>query len=124
MAKLKDNKIILSETEIKNQIKSYLKKLHPEIFWWSNSSSVFGKKGIPDIEGIHPKAGHIWIEVKRLDGKLSSHQARFINILETYGEKVLIAHSLDDVIEWLEKLCGPASLGIKGKKIAPLKKSS
>ena len=93
-----------TEAEITASIRGVLKILG--VFHWKNwSGPMTYPKGIPDILGILP-AGiaastggrFLAIEVKRKGGKVSPHQATFIDRVNRMGGLGFVAYSVEDVI--------------------------
>jgi len=96
----------ITETQIKKQIKEWLNINH--IFWWYNLQGLGSQKGLPDLFAIHN--GILWaIEVKTLFGRLSQHQANFLDNFIRAGEKeglktdIIVAKSVENVIEKFKK---------------------
>ena len=93
------NKIKISETDIKRQIKEYL-----DIMGWFNFPILQGiasYKGIPDRIAI--KEGRIlFLEMKRTGGKLSESQKLFQEKIENAGGEYYVIHSLDELIKILK----------------------
>jgi len=56
------------------------------------------KAGTPDLFVVRKSGNNLWIEVKRPGEKPDSDQVKMINILQSYGETVIVATSLTDVI--------------------------
>jgi len=98
--KVKKNKIILSETEIKRQIKGFLKLL--KIKNWHNLQGLGCFKGLPDREGVY-KCRHFYIEVKSARGKLSDYQEAFKRAVEEENEKVFVVKSVEEFIDQWDK---------------------
>lgn len=94
--KVKKGKIVLSETDIKRQIKGYLKLYN--VFFWHNLQALGCFKGIPDYEGVY-KGQHFYIEVKSPRGKLSEHQGVFKEMVEKEGEPVMVCNSYERFLE-------------------------
>ena len=95
-----------TEAEITTSIRGVLKILG--VFHWKNwSGPMTYPKGIPDILGILPAgiAGgpgrFLAIEVKRKGGKVSPHQAQFIDRVNRMGGLGFVAYSAQDVIDRL-----------------------
>jgi hypothetical protein len=99
---VKDGRIQLKETDIKRQIKSYLKQLG--VFYWHNLQGLGCYPGLPDIMGVYDKdiyAGKVFaIEVKTEKGKLSENQIEFKYQWEKPGLDYCIAHSFDEFLEF------------------------
>lgn len=98
------------ESETQKAILEYLQ--YTNVFSYRNNSGAlkteagyfvrFGTKGSPDIVCV--KDGrYIGIEVKATKGKQSPDQKLFQQALEEAGGDYILAHSLDDVIEYFEK---------------------
>ena len=100
----KTGKIILSETQIKQQIKGFLGLFG--VWNWHNFQGPLSYLGLPDREGIY-KGKHFYIEVKSKKGKLSFEQEKFKAKAEARGEKVFVPHSFDEFEEewneWVKK---------------------
>ena len=98
--KVKDNKLIFSETEIKGQIKGFLNLFG--VWNWHNFQGPLSYLGLPDREGVY-KGYHFYIEVKSEKGKLSFDQKKFKANAEAQGEKVFVPHSFEEFEkEWKE----------------------
>jgi len=90
-------------------IVNYLNMSH-HFAWRNNNAPTFDRKrnvyrsnntlkGISDILGIHRDSGKmIAIEVKVGRDKLSKEQTEFLNRVSKMGGIVLVAKSIDDVI--------------------------
>lgn len=87
----------LTETEIKNLIKEYLKLQGFYTFWIM--AGPMAAKGLPDRVAI--KNDHVFfIEVKRENGKLSDDQIKFRDSLLPHcggHTHYITARSLDDI---------------------------
>lgn len=59
-------------------------------------------KGCPDIIGVLPGGRSLAIEVKSKSGRLSDDQKDWLNQSAEAGAMVIVAQSLDDVINALE----------------------
>lgn len=94
--------LILTETEIRRQIRAWLKM--QGITFWHNAQSVLSFKGLPDLEGIVDKH-HFYIEIKCAKGKLSERQVAFKTMVELEHEKVFVVHSLDELIDQWKQWC-------------------
>jgi len=92
------NKIKISETDIKRQIKEYL-----DIMGWFNFPILQGiasYKGIPDRIAI--KEGRIlFLEIKIPKGKLSKWQQEFQTNIDNAGGEYYVVHNLDELIKVL-----------------------
>ena len=99
----------LSEHQIQSQIMDYLswKKIP---YWRANVTrkynTTFGKKGQGDISGIliDGSGRRLEIEVKDHRGKLSPEQIEFGDMIKRNNGVYILARSLDDVIQALDKL--------------------
>lgn len=102
---LKTGKIILSETQIKQQIKGFLGLFG--VWNWHNFQGPLSYSGLPDREGVY-KGKHFYIEVKSQKGKLSFNQKKFKAKAEAQGEKVFVPHGFDEFEkewnEWIRKI--------------------
>jgi len=97
----KTGKLVLSETEIRKQIRGYLKL--KQVFFWHNLQGLACYKGLPDLEGIDIGWGHFYIEVKSGEGKLSEKQEEFKGMVERLGETVFVPHSYEEFVKMWEK---------------------
>lgn len=61
-----------------------------------------GQKGISDLLCCAPGGKFVAIEVKAEGGKLSDHQAVFLDEVRRAGGTAIVAYSLDKVIELVE----------------------
>ena len=57
------------------------------------------KKYWEDSEGSHTAPGILFLELKRLDGRLTSEQAAFGLALLVVGAEFAVAHSIDEAVE-------------------------
>ena len=57
--------------------------------------------GWPDLVAIDRQGQTLWVEVKTAKGRISPAQKAVISELEARGCQVLVARSLDDVVEYL-----------------------
>lgn len=87
------------ETEIKKQIKDYLKL--KRVFFWYNLAGIGAYKGIPDISAIH-NGKFYGIEVKKRTGHLSEHQEEFKIRCEDGGGVYVTARKVEDVMELIK----------------------
>lgn len=90
----------MTEGEIQREI-IYLLEKRGNIVIRHNAGKVannvrLSPKGTPDLQSIGPD-GHMWIEVKTPTGKLRPEQGIMINKLQKFGERVIIARSVEDV---------------------------
>jgi len=94
---------MISENEIKKQVKDYL-----NITGWFNFHILQGMgayKGIPDR--IAAKNGKVlFIEVKKLGGKQSDYQKSFQEMIEKAGGIYILVNDLNDLIKAIDKLEG------------------
>ena len=109
----KAKKLSISEKTIETSIIGYLRHSGVLCFKVENGG-VFDQKrgafrfnrgtrylGIPDILGIF-KGQPLAIEVKSAKGRLSEHQASFLQDWANHGGIALVARSVEDVIEALK----------------------
>lgn len=87
----------LSETQIVKQIKRYLERVYPGV-WYKIHGGPYQEAGIPDIVGVHDGRFHAF-EVKRPDKKhkVSMAQKYQIDRLEKSGAIVGVVTSVEDV---------------------------
>ena len=104
----KKGKIVLSEAEIRKQIRGYL-EWH-KVFFWHNLQGLGCYKGLPDLEGIDVQRGHFYIEIKSGEGELSEKQEEFKEIVERLGETVFVPHSYEEFVKEWEKQKEPVTL--------------
>lgn len=118
----KKNELVLSEKDVRKQIKGYLqaqgfyvkplKNLHPLMverimkgnyplaFLWYNHQGLGSYRGLPDMAGYF-QGHYFWIETKKPKGKLSPTQEIFITIARAHGAKVFVAYSFEGFkMEW------------------------
>ena len=99
--------ISLSESEIQKQIIDYL-KLQRAYVIRHNAGRIknnvrLAPDGTPDLYALLPDGRAIWIEVKTDTGKLRPSQTAMITILRSRKQKVIVARSLEDVINTINK---------------------
>ena len=87
---------MISENEIKRQVKDYLNI--KGYFHFHILQGIGAFKGIPDIIAI--KNGRVlFLEIKRPGGKQSEHQRQFQIFIEGHGGEYYIVKNLDDLIK-------------------------
>jgi len=103
-----------SEKEVQKTILDWL-AWHKIFAWRNNSGCVFsnykgktrmiriGCPGAPDIIGIF-KGLFLGIEVKAKKGKLRPEQKEFLDNIKKYGGIAIVAKSVEDVEESLNKI--------------------
>ena len=90
------------EKSITNTILKYLRGLD-NCFCWKEHGGMYGTSGIPDI--ICCLDGRfIGIEVKRPGGKVSRLQEITLRKIETAGGVGIVAFSVEDVKQFINKL--------------------
>jgi len=96
------NKIVLTHTGLRTQIKNYLKLYR--IKFWYNKASQGSYPGLPDLEGVYDKdvfpGRPFFIEVKTQNQNLTKDQKAFKSMVEEAGEDYCVAHSLDEFLSW------------------------
>ena len=96
-------KIPLTETDVKRQVKDYL-----SINGWFSFHLMAGPLsylGLPDRIAI--KAGRVlFIEIKKAGGIQSAHQKEFQRQIESHGGNYLLIHNLDELINCLRENAG------------------
>jgi len=101
--KAKVLKYMMSENEIKKQVKDYLNATG-----WFNFHILQGigaYKGTPDR--IAAKNGKVlFIEVKKLGGKQSDYQKHFQEYVEGAGGSYILVKCLEDLIKAIDELEG------------------
>lgn len=96
-----------TESEITASIRGVLKMVN--VFHWKAWQGPMSQpKGVSDIIGILPRGiaestggRFLAIEVKRPGGKVSPHQAQFIDRVNRMGGLGFVAYSAQDVIDRL-----------------------
>lgn len=104
-----------TEQEILNAILEYLNR-SGHFAWRNNTGGIykthgehqrffrFGLPGSADILGIQYQTGRfIAIEVKRPGKKPTDLQENFLKIIRHQGGIAMVAHSIDDVINYFKK---------------------
>lgn len=98
------NKPKLKEADTTRQIRDYLKL--NRIFHWKVFQSLGSEKGVADIVGIY-LGKPLAIEVKTAKGKLSEHQAKWLDSFREAGGIAFVARSVDDVERELREAVSP-----------------
>lgn len=107
------------EFEIRDRIVEYLEKRN--ILCWKDPKPIYTSKrgfsksnGVPDIHAILPDGRYLGIEVKTKTGKLSDSQKKFFEKVSHTKAIVILARSLDDVMNCLtkEKLFSSAEVDV------------
>lgn len=91
----------MSESEIQKQIIDAL-KLSGHLLFRMNAGKAANNirlcpKGTPDLLAISRGGKTTWIEVKTPSGALRPAQKEMIADLESRGQRVIVARSLDDI---------------------------
>jgi len=103
--RLNDN---ISERQLQKLIIDYIKLALPGCWWRNNIGGIGQRRGIPDLEVMY-QGRPFFIEVKTPKGRLSPYQERELAWLKESGVEVLVARSLEDVVEFFE------GVGAQGK---------
>lgn len=80
-------------------------------FFWvtpngrSRGNHRYKRNGIPDIQGIW-KGRPLYIEVKKLGGRLSMEQYKFIDEATKHGAIAFAAYKIEDVVKTFQDLEG------------------
>lgn len=107
-----------SEAAILDAIRRGL-RIHPKVAWFERMNSGahvagegptkrfirFGFVGCPDIIGQLVDGRFLGIEVKRPSGRVSPHQAAFIQRAVEHGGVAFVARSVADVFDVLDRCC-------------------
>lgn len=88
----------MTEQAIQKQILNYLKHNN----WFAYKTIMGNRAGIPDIYALH-NGRHIWIEVKRANGRVSKIQNYVHDEMEKQGAEVYVVKSLAELIEILKE---------------------
>ena len=92
-----------SESEIKKDIRDHLEDLN----WNVVFLVISNKDGYPDVIAAGPNKRVLWIEVKR-PGKVSDKLQVFRHAqLRNKGHEVIVAHSVDEVKQYLSQPIQP-----------------
>lgn len=91
----------MTEKEIQKQIIDYLKQKGHIVFRMNSGKAQNNIRlcppGTPDLL-VATRSGHVWVEVKTSSGKLREEQVNMIQRLSAFGDRVLVARSLEDVL--------------------------
>ena len=87
-------KVKILEKDVTRQIRDYLK--YKKIWHWKQFQTLGSKPGVSDILGIY-KGRFLAIEVKKPGGKLSEHQVKFLDIVNSEGGIGFMATCIEDV---------------------------
>jgi hypothetical protein len=91
----------MREAEIQNQIIEYLQLRGGKVYRMNagraRNNVRMSEAGTPDLLAIFPEGKTIWVEVKTPKGKLSEEQLRVHCQLTSYGQRVIVARSVEDV---------------------------
>ena len=98
--KVVKGKIVLSEKEIRKQVRGYLKLIGHKDWWW-NMGGVLSYRGLSDW--VILRGGHIYIEFKKMGAKLRPDQKKFNKMLHRHGQVIWIIRSLDQFIRLWER---------------------
>ncbi len=96
-------KIELTEGEILRQVRDYLRL--KGFFVIRIQQGLGCHPGISDLICIRywrDRSEILWVEVKRLKGKLSEKQEKFRKDITEHGGLYLVIHSLEEIQEWVK----------------------
>lgn len=103
MAKVnKKGELVLSETEIKKQIKDYLKS--QRVFFWWNLQGLGTYPGLPDISGLLDDGRPFFIEVKKEGGILSAKQFDFLQKANERKAEAVCVNSFEEFLGWFSNI--------------------
>lgn len=85
------------ETAIRKQIRDYLVVMGWDVTY--HMAGPLSRKGFPDLTALKDGTT-LYIEVKTAKGKLSDHQAKVKQAIESHGGTYIVARSVDDVMPW------------------------
>ena len=90
----------VTETKVKKQIKEYLyiEQAAGRLFHFHILQGLGCFAGSPDRVLILPKGITIWLEVKKVMGKMSPAQKNFREQCQNFGHHYLVVFSVDDLI--------------------------
>lgn len=93
----------ITEADIQRQIRDYLR--WTGWFVYKNHQSLGSYRGVADLTAI--KDGRVvWIEVKKPGGRQSREQEKFQREIEAHGGVYIVARSVEDVEEAIERIFG------------------
>lgn len=84
---------ITKEIDILRQVRDYLR--WQGWYVYRNHQSLGSHKGLSDLTAVRD-GKTVWIEIKKPGGKLSEHQIKFGEEIETHGCKYLIVKNIED----------------------------
>ncbi len=88
------------ESDIQRNIRDFLR--YKGWMVWKNHQSLGSTPGVPDLQAV--KAGlTIYVEVKTSRGQLTAAQEEFRRQLEAHGAVFILARSIKDVEDALER---------------------
>lgn len=92
---------MVTEIEIQREIMQALRMRGALVFRMNagrgRQNQRLAPPGTPDLLVIEP-GHHYWVEVKTPKGELTLDQQRMHEQLEVYGEEVIVARSVDDLV--------------------------
>ena len=96
----------MTETEIQKEIVAYLKDANCLVYRM-NAGSYTNKiktvpKGTPDLLVITQYGFTFWIEVKTKTGKVTIIQGNMHSRLRSYGQRIIVARSVEDVQKYIK----------------------
>ena len=97
--KLPDSELVLSETNIKHQVRDYLDI--KGVFNFPLLQGIGAYKGLPD-RVMHFKDNVVYLEIKKPKGKLSEYQEAFRLMCWRDCIEYLVIRSLDDIMNYVE----------------------
>lgn len=99
---------MITEQQVQTEIKRALEFLGCHVTDTSQPRASMVTPGIPDLLVMNPDWGvSLWVEVKRPEGSTTDHQEQWHDIAEASGQRVIVARSVDEVVEALEDAGAP-----------------
>jgi hypothetical protein len=91
----------MTESDLKRKVERYLKKEHPEFFWWKTSDRY--THGIPDIIGCY-KGLFVALELKVGKNKPTELQKYYINGIDRAMGISQVCYSMDEVEDFFRRV--------------------
>lgn len=86
------------EAKLRGQVTRYLKKLEPDLFWWSQVAHPKMRRGLPDITVIYG-GKYYGLELKAGNNQPTLHQETTMSRIRKAGGVAVVIRSVREVKE-------------------------
>lgn len=98
----RERPLVFQVTE--EQFQRAVEEMAQRLGWtvWHDTDSRRNDPGFPDLVCVHPKHGVVWLELKRMTGRVRPEQQAWLDLLTRAGQRVyLVRPNQMDLLEAL-----------------------